>query len=95
VLVAAWAGSRGWPQLEAWLLAHPRFGPPIRQWREHGAVSRRAKWLACTMMAGSALMLWFVPVPPWLRGVVYGAMLGVGVWLWRRPEPEAEAHSGA
>lgn len=95
VLVAAWAGSRGWPQLEAWLLAHPRFGPPIRQWRERGAVSRRAKWLACTMMAGSALMLWFVPVPPWLRGVVYGVMLGVGVWLWRRPEPETEAGSGA
>lgn len=93
ILVAAWAASRGWPQLEAWLLAHPRFGPPISQWREHGAVSRQAKRLACTMMAASAAVLWFVPVPPWLRGTIYGVMLTVGVWLWRRPEPALEADS--
>ena len=37
LLVAAAAAGRGWPQLEAWLLAHPRYGPPIRRWRERGA----------------------------------------------------------
>ncbi|MGB1922749.1 MAG: YbaN family protein, partial [Alcanivorax sp.] len=36
LLLAAWAGSHGWPQLERWLLQHPRHGGHIRQWREHG-----------------------------------------------------------
>ncbi len=89
VLLAAWAAGRGWPQLESWLLAHPRYGPPIRQWREQGAVSRRAKWFACTMMAGSAAMLWFAPVPAWLRAAVYIVMLAVAAWLCTRPEPAA------
>lgn len=94
VLLAAWAAGRGWPRLESWLLAHPRYGPPIRQWREHGAVSRRAKWVACTMMAGSATMLWLAPVPAWLRGTVYAVMLGVGTWLCTRPEPAPGAPDG-
>ncbi len=90
ILVAAWAGSKGWPALEAWLLAHPLFGPQIRQWREHGAVSRKAKILACTMMAGSATMLWFMPVPGLVRWVLYPGFALMGVWLWLRPEPQTQ-----
>jgi uncharacterized membrane protein YbaN (DUF454 family) len=86
LLLAAWAGGRGWPSLEARLLAHPRHGPVIRQWRERGAVPRRAKWLATVMMLGSAVLLWWSPVAPWVRGAVYLVLLGVALWLWRRPE---------
>lgn len=86
LLLAAWAAGRGWPSLEAWLLAHPRCGPLIRQWRERGAVPRRTKWLATVMMIGSATILWWSPVPPWVRGLVYLVLLGVAAWLWRRPE---------
>ena len=43
--------SRASPRLEHWLLQHPRFGPPLRQWREHRAVSRRGKTMACLGMA--------------------------------------------
>lgn len=88
VLLAAWAASRGWPRLEAWLLAHPRFGESIREWREHGAVTRKAKRIAVSTMAASALLLWILPLNPWLRGGVYAVLLTVGVWLWRRPEPD-------
>ncbi|MEY4763905.1 MAG: hypothetical protein RI907_578 [Pseudomonadota bacterium] len=86
LLVAAWAGGKGWPALEAWLLGHPVWGPPIRRWREHGAIPRQAKWLATVMMAGSATVLWFAPVPPWVRGLVYLTMVSVATWMWRRPE---------
>lgn len=86
LLVAAWAGGRGWPSLEARLLAHPRHGPVIRQWRERGIVPRKAKWLATTMMLASATVLWFSPAPAWLRLAVYAVLLGVATWLWRRPE---------
>jgi len=86
LLLAAWAGSRGWPALEAWLLEHPRHGAAIRRWRERGAVTRRAKcWASATMVASLALL--FASAAP--RALVLGVTLFVAVvalWLWRRPE---------
>ena len=87
LLVAAWAGGKGWPALEARLLAHPTWGPPIQQWRSQGAISRKAKYLAFSMMGCSALVLWFTPVPAWVRGMVYLIMLSVATWMWHLPEP--------
>lgn len=86
LLLAAWAASKGWPALELWMLNHSHFGPHIRSWRERGAVPRRAKWLASGMMACSALMLQFMPLPPAVRIGVPAVMAAVAVWLWRRPE---------
>lgn len=86
VLLSAWAASRGWPAFERWLLAHRHFGPPIRHWREHGAVPRRAKWLASVMMTGSAVLLAFTAVPLAVKLGVPAVMLAVAVWMWLRPE---------
>jgi uncharacterized membrane protein YbaN (DUF454 family) len=86
LIMAAWAGGKGWPALETWLLEHAHFGPHIRHWRERGAVPRRAKWLATIMMTGSALMMQFTPLPLAVRIGVPAAMAAVAVWLWRRPE---------
>jgi hypothetical protein len=87
LLLAAWAAGKGWPALEAWLLNHAQFGPYIRNWRERGAVPRRAKWLATVMMTVSAMMLVLAPLHLAARIGVLVLILGVGVWLWRRPEP--------
>ncbi len=95
LLAAAWAGGKGWPALEAWLLAHPALGPPIRDWRAHGAIPRRAKWLATVMMCGSATILWLAPVPPWLRWGVYATMASVCLWMWLRPEPPPASATSA
>jgi uncharacterized membrane protein YbaN (DUF454 family) len=86
LLVAAWAGNRGWPGLEARLLAHPKHGPSIRAWRERGEVSRRAKLAASTMMAASTALLWASGAPAWVKVAVPVFLLGVAAWLWRRPE---------
>ncbi len=86
LLVAAWAGGKGWPALEARLLAHPRYGPVILRWREHGAIPRRAKWLARGMMLLSAAVLWFSGLPLLARVGIPLFMLAVAVWMWRRPE---------
>lgn len=86
LLLAAWAGGKGWPALERWLLAHPRFGPPIQRWREHGAVPRRAKWLASLMMTLSATVLLLSPAPLAVKIAVPALMAGVAAWLWHRPD---------
>lgn len=85
VLLAAGCFSKGSPRLEAWLLAHPRLGPPLRRWREHRAVPRRAKLAAsATMAASCTVSSFFLPGPmtvlPWI------ACAAVAAWLWRRPE---------
>jgi hypothetical protein len=86
LLLAAWAGGKGWPALEARLLAHPRYGPVISRWRDHGAIPRRAKWLASGMMLLSATVLWFTALPLAARVAIPLFMLAVAVWMWRRPE---------
>lgn len=86
LLVAAWAGGKGWPVLEAKLLAHPKYGPQILAWREHGVVKRRPKVIAIVMMSGSAIMLSFSPVAIVIKVAVIAIMASVAIWLILRPE---------
>ncbi len=51
LLLAAALWVRSSPRLYAWLLAHRRLGPYIRQFREHRAIPLRAKVL-------SVMLLW-------------------------------------
>lgn len=86
LLVAAWAGGKGWPQLETWLLDHPRHGAAIRRWRDHRAVPRRAKWAASLTMLASTAVLAASPVPFHAKWGVPVLMAVVAIWLWTRPE---------
>lgn len=94
VLIAAWAAARGSDRLHRWLLAHPRFGRSIRDWQAHGAVSRRAKWMASATMAACAvvllaLMLLIPAHRGWMTALPIACMAAVATWLWLRPEPPA------
>jgi uncharacterized membrane protein YbaN (DUF454 family) len=85
VLLAAFCFARGHPPLEAWLLRHPRLGPPIITWRERGAISRRGKRAALAAFGFSAgLGLVLAPLP-WSLLPLAAALIG-GSWIWTRPE---------
>jgi len=86
LLLAAWAAGKGWPQFEAWLLTHPRWGPPIRRWRDHRAVPRSAKWAATLAMLASTVLLAASHAPSELKWTVPAMMAVVACWLWLRPE---------
>lgn len=92
ILIAAYAAARGSHRLRARLLAHPVFGPAIRDWEASGAVSRRAKRAASWTMLACALVLLAVMVafPAhrwWMAALPIACMALVALWLWRRPEP--------
>jgi hypothetical protein len=86
LLVAAWAGGKGWPALERWLLEHPRHGPDIRRWRDHRAVPRRAKWLASATMSVSVVLIAVSAAHLALKVGMVVFLAAVALWLWRRPE---------
>lgn len=95
VLIAAWAAARGSERLHRRLHAHPRFGPAIRDWEAHGAVSRRAKRAASWAMLACAIVLLAVMAafPAhrwWMTALPIACMAAVAAWLWRRPEPEQD-----
>ena len=78
--------SRCSPRLEHWLLQHPRFGPPLRQWRAHRAVSRHGKRMACIGMALGFALLCASGPPWWVIALVAATELLVLNYLLRRPE---------
>jgi len=87
VLLSAYAAARGSQRLHARLLAHRQFGPMIRDWQAHGAVSRRAKRLAVSMMAVCAVVMFLTSPKWWMAASGTAIMAVVAAWLWRRPEP--------
>ena len=89
VLLSAFAAARGSRRLYAWLRAHRQFGPMIRDWEAHGAVGRRAKWLASIMMALCAVIMLLTAPKLWMAGTGTAIMAVVATWLWFRPEPRA------
>ncbi|MEI2431655.1 YbaN family protein [Lysobacter yananisis] len=89
VLLSAYAAARGSQRLHARLLAHRQFGPMIRDWQAHGAVSRRAKRLAVSMMALCAAIMFLTSPKWWMAATGTAIMTVVAIWLWRRPEPPA------
>lgn len=89
VLLSAFAAARGSRRLHAKLLAHGRFGPMIHDWQTQGAVSRRAKQLATTMMMVCAAIMFLTAPKWWMAATGTAIMAVVAIWLWFRPEPYA------
>lgn len=86
LILAAWASSKGWPQMDAWLLNHPKYGLTLRSWRENGTVPRKAKWLASIMMFISAIVMLFTSAPFLVKVFTNLTMLAVAIWLWLQPK---------
>ncbi|SEC05921.1 YbaN family protein [Rhodobacter sp. 24-YEA-8] len=87
LLLAAACFTRSSPRLERWLLDHRHFGPLLRDWRDKGAIPRRAKWMAaggCSL--GFVLFLWGSN-PGWPLILVVAAIMGFGVvFVFTRPD---------
>ncbi|MFK4872793.1 YbaN family protein [Novosphingobium sp. ZW T3_23] len=88
MLLALPCFARSSPRLEAWLLGHPRFGPPLRAWRHERAVPRHVKFMAIGGMAfGYGLFVFHVQPGLPLALPVAAVLLFWAVWIARRPEP--------
>lgn len=84
LILAAYFFARSHPEWEAKLLAHPKAGPAIRAWRDHGAIPLAAKRLAVVFMSISAIGGWLSLPEPW-RYLPAGIAVIILGWMWTRP----------
>ncbi len=70
------------------MLDHPRFGASLRQWRNEGAVPRKAKLMAVSGMTMGYMLFWIGAGPGWpLAAFVAVFMLSAAAYVVSRPEP--------
>lgn len=94
LLLAAWSAARHSPELEARLLAHPRYGPALRAWRQERALSRRTKLVALAALTVSLVTTLALGTPMLVKVAVSLLLVGVGSWLATRPEPGSTRAAG-
>ena len=87
LLLAAFCFARASPTLEMWLIEHPRLGPPIRDWRAEGAISRRGKtWAALAIAATFGLSL-ALRLPLTVLLIQATVLSAVTLFILARPSP--------
>ncbi len=84
-ILAAACFSNSHPEWAARLYDHPKYGPPLREWRDRRAISRKGKIAAVTTMALSVPIVWFT-AGGWYTLIPVGVLATVGVWIWTRAE---------
>ena len=95
LLLAAACFARSSRRVFNWLLNHPRFGPLIREWREHRSIPYRAKRAALWLIALSfAISIGFF-VPGWPAKLAMGAggLILMG-WIARIPSRDSPSGTG-
>lgn len=94
LILAVACFARSSPKLEARLLNHPRFGRPLRQWREQGAVPLIGKAGAVVGMSLGLGVFWWLARPgPWLLLVVAIILAACGGYVISRPRPTGDPGS--
>ena len=96
LLLAAGCYSQSSPRLARWLEGHPRLGPPLRAWRQHGAINPGAKLLAVTMMALGYGVIWLQGEMPMTGRLALAAVLmACAVFIVSRPHPAVAGGSAS
>ena len=85
LIIGAACFTRSSPRFEAWLLNHPRLGPPVRQWRETGSIPRSAKAFAVASLVASWLLLLATDAPDPVKIGCLAIFMMVAVYIVSRP----------
>lgn len=88
LLLSVWCLLKLGDHRAGWLLDHPRLGPPLRLFLEHGAMTRGGKLAALGGLSlGAGMLLLMAGSHPWLAGGGIGSLALVAIYLATRPEP--------
>lgn len=87
VLLAAFCYAKSSPRLHRWLLTHPRFGPGLRAWQRHRAISSGAKRASIAAMAVALAISVAAGVPTAILALQALVMAGAATFILTRPTP--------
>lgn len=87
ILLAAFCFARSSPRLHDWLLSHRIFGPLIVNWEREGAISRRAKMTAVSMMVITPVITILFGAPLWALLAQIAVLAGAATFVLTRPDP--------
>jgi uncharacterized membrane protein YbaN (DUF454 family) len=95
VLLAAFCFARGSPRLHDWLVNHPKFGPPIRDWENGHVIRTRTKIIATvTMVVSMSFPLFIIQAVPMAARIamaIIGAAVLVFIWMQKsEPAPSSD-----
>lgn len=85
-LLAAYLFSKGSPRLYNWLINLPKIGDSIKDWNEHGVISKRVKIIAAISLITVMAMLNFKEIIWWGRLSASIVLTCVLVFVISRPE---------
>ena len=91
LLLAVWALSQSSSPGYHWLRAHPKLGPTMREWDEHGVIAPRAKMLAISGLVSSEGAVGFFSADDWTMPAVLGVVLVlVALYIATRPSDHTD-----
>lgn len=86
ILLAAFCFSKGSPTLRRWITGHATFGPMISDWESTGAIPRKVKLWAVTVMALTFLFCLAIGLPAWVL-IAQAVLMGAGAaFVLTRPD---------
>ncbi|UIP06203.1 YbaN family protein [Erythrobacter sp. SDW2] len=85
LLLAVFCFARSNPEWEQKILAHPQWGPQIRDWLERRVIRRPAKIAAVTAMSAGVIFTGLTLGVPWVY-LSLAILILVGGWIITRNE---------
>lgn len=85
LLLATFCFARSSERLHTWLITHKTLGPPILDWQEKGAISRRAKWAASLSIGAVFTLSLILGVKPLVLVIQALVLIAVSAFIWTRP----------
>lgn len=86
MLLSAFCFSKSSERLHNWLLSHDKFGPPIKDWQQSGAINKRIKCYATVSILAAFCISLALALKLWLLILQASILACVLIFIWTRPE---------
>ena len=86
LLLAAVCFAKSSDRAHLWLTTHPRLGPPIEDWRAHGAIRPSVKRISLATIVASFALPALLGAAPWVMATQAAVLLGVSLFILTRPD---------